>query len=447
MRYLAVLLIYGGGAVLSMQGIVYAACLFLWSDIFQPLSFAKNRGALPVAQYVVAVLLLSYVVGYLRGKITPYFGTYFFLLIGLMVWIAICSGVSHYPDTAWPFFVVILKYVLPLAFIHTALKNRMELKILAGCLAISVGVWAAQAGAHCLVNGVNTDLGIEGGQMTDRNDFAAAIVGTLPVLLYFVFTKEMKYKWILKPPLLIMTFLGLMAIFFSLSRGASIGLGAMVMLYVSYVSKKKIRDALVVVMALVALFFTLPKDYFDRMHTIKLDGEQTEGSAVARVNLLQGALKASLDYPIFGLGPSCWLEVAEAYTGDNHNPHSIYLVLSTEIGMVGLLFYLIMMGYTFVQLSQTINHAHRRGDLETSRLGQALLMSIFGLLAAMSFLNRPFNEYLWAWISIANALPIIYRRELAQNRGGAMAKNRGRALRRVFPRVIPPSAPPLTSET
>jgi probable O-glycosylation ligase (exosortase A-associated) len=444
MRYLLVLLLYGAGAALSVNGVVYAAALFLWSDIFQPLSFAKNQGALPVAMFVVAVLAMSYVSGWLRGKFVPRFGTYFYLICGLMLWGALCSAVSRYPETAWPSQITIFKYVFPLAFIHTALHTRRDIKILAGCLAVSVGIWAAQAGAHCLVNGPNTDLGIEGGQMTDRNDFAAAIVGTLPVLLYFIFTKEMKYKWIFKPFLLAMTFLGLMAIFFSLSRGGSVGLGAMVLLYVAYVSKARIRDTIVLVAAAASLLLILPKDYFDRMNTIKLDGEQTEGSAVARVNLMTGALKATADYPIFGLGPGCWLEVARDYTGDDHNPHSIYLVLSTETGVVGLLFYLIIVAYTCVQLSTTINHAHRRGDKETARLGQALIMSIFGLLAAMTFLNRPFNEYLWSWISIANALPIIYRRELARNRSTATGRNRARGTLGEAPPPAP-SAPPLTS--
>jgi hypothetical protein len=160
------------------------------------------------------------------------------------------------------------------------------------------------------------------------------------------------------------------------------------------------------------------------MNTINVGAEQTEGSAKQRMTLLIGAYHASLDHPLFGLGPGGWLEVAEAYTGDSHNPHNIYLVLSSETGIPGLCIYLFVVIFTYVRVSRMTAAALKRGDREWARLGSALITCIFGLLSAMTFLNRPFNEYLWAWLAIANAMPAISARDA---RRSARAAARGSA--------------------
>jgi probable O-glycosylation ligase (exosortase A-associated) len=433
MRFLVVMLIYASGTVLAFRYMAFAAGLFLWNDIFQPLEFARNPGRFPSAYYVTAILILSYCISWFRGKIKPRFTAFFFLLCILMAWQGLTAVLSPFRPICLDQFILYLKYVGPLAFIHTALADKRDLRIVAAVLAGSVAVWSGQAGIYTLIHGANTDLGIPGGQMVDRNDFAAAIVGTVPILFYFLLSYDWKFKLAVRAGILVTLFLSISAIFFSLSRGASLGLAAQLLLFVGYVSKHKIRDGILIVCVAGIGFLFLPQDWFDRMSTIKVGTEQTEGSAKARMNLIVGAYHASLDYPVFGLGPGGWLEMAEAYTGDNHNPHNIYLVLSSETGITGLLLYLLVIGFTYVQVYRTINRAVRRGDKETARLGSALITAIFGLLAAMTFLNRPFNEYLWGWLALANALPAIDARDLARAR-------RVSAKGQLRPPAIPPNA-------
>lgn len=432
MRYLVVLLAYAAGAGLALRGFVFAAALFLWNDIFQPLEFAKNPGALPVAQFVTAVLLGTFLLDWFRGRVRPRTGPFLYLFAGMILWIGVTTALSSFHQVAVEEFIIYLKYLIPLVLIHVALSSQQQIRILCAVLAGSVGIWAMQAGVHTLVSGPSPDIGIPGGQMGDRNDFAAAMVGTIPILFYFM----LSYRWRFKLPVRIgcalAIFLTLSAIILSLSRGASIGLAAQLVLFVGYVSKKKIRDFILICLACGIALMLLPQSWWDRMSTINVGSEQTEGSAKQRMTLLIGAYHASVDHPVFGLGPGGWLEVAEAYTGDNHNPHNIYLVLSSETGIPGLIIYLIVVIFTYLRVSRVIRLALKRGDLETARLGSALVTCIFGLLSAMTFLNRPFNEYLWAWVAIANALPAIYARESKGKRagGGSLARGRGAAVRR-----------------
>jgi putative inorganic carbon (hco3(-)) transporter len=438
MRFLLVLALYGAGSVLAFRNLAVAAALFLWNDIFQPLEFAKNPGRFPSAYFVTAVLAAAFFVSWFRGKTKPQPTGFFILLTLLMLWQGLTAALSDFRQVAMDQFILYLKYIGPLALIHLAMTTKRDIRIVAAVLAGSVAVWSSQAGVFTLLNGARTDLGIPGGQMADRNDFAAAIVGTVPILFYFLVTYNWKFKFAVRTGILLALFLSVSAIFFSLSRGASLGLAAQLMLYVGYVSKRKIRDTVAIACVVVIGFMMLPQDWFDRMSTIKVGAEQTEGSAKARMNLIMGAYRASLDHPVFGLGPGGWLEVAMSYTGDDHNPHNIYLVLSSETGIPGLVLYLIVIGFTYVQVYRTINRAIRRGDIVTARLGAALITSIFGLLAAMTFLNRPFNEYLWAWLALANALCVIDARELA-NRARQVSARKWARLSAEPPLENPPS--------
>ena len=94
MRFLLVILCYGAGTALAFREVIFASCLFLWNDIFQPLHFSRNPGRFPAAYYVTGVLVLSYAWSWARGRLKPRFGAYFYLLWGLMAWVGRVTGAS-----------------------------------------------------------------------------------------------------------------------------------------------------------------------------------------------------------------------------------------------------------------------------------------------------------------------------------------------------------------
>ncbi len=413
MRALLVMAIYGMGTLMGIHGFVWAACLFLWSDIFRPLVFARNPEMFPVAWYVAIVLVGTFVYHVWKGNIKPRGGAYLWAHVIFFGWMLITIFLSNFKEVAWPEFILYMKYLVPLFMIYQSLKSRDEVKKVAGVLAVSVGIWGAQAGAHCLVHGVNIDLGIPGGQMTDRNDFTAALVGTIPMLIYWGFSYDWRFKIPVRLGYLAMVALCISAIIFSLSRGASLGLVATACFYLSFVSKHRVRDfAAVAVLGIVGFQF-LPQEWFERMDTIQVGGDQQEESANIRMQLWMAAFQVIRDYPIFGVGPEGWLEVVKFY-GDFHAyPHSIWLKICTELGIPGLLLYLGVIGLTFWRTREAILLAGRMKDKDAVRLGMALITCVVGLVTAMTFLNRPFNEYLWAWLALCNAWASIYPEEVA----------------------------------
>lgn len=409
MRFGLILLIYLAGSGLGMLSISAASSLFLWNNIFQPLAFAKREGEFPVAYFVLVVLIVSYFVNLFRGKFRPIFGPYFWCVVVMVFWVFAATVASDYQKPAWAEFLRIIKYLLPLLCIYTAVNTTRDIRIIAGVLAGSVGIWAAQAGVHCLASGVSTDLGIPEGQLSDRNDFTAGIVGTLPILVYFARTYDWKFKLPARAVILLVIALGLIAIVYSNSRGASVGLALTLLVYVAFVSKNKFRDMLIGAVLIGGTLAILPASWWERMSTIEIGADQKEASAQQRFGLMMGALRATTDHPIFGLGPAGWFQVLDVYGDGVHNPHSIYLKLSAETGFVGLGIFLGIMAFTFVRVKNRVDAARRAKDNPNMWLGMALVMNVIGLLAAMTFLNSPFHEYLWAWVGLCHAYAQVYR--------------------------------------
>lgn len=414
LRMLLIGLFYAGGTAMATRATVYAACLFLWTDIFQPLSFAKQEGAYPVAWYVLFVLLGSAALNFAMGRLQPRFGIFFFVLSGFIAWVFMATVMSPFPLFAWPEFIKYLKYLLPLIVIYSTLQSLREIEMVAAVLAASVGVWAAQTGLHCLVNGTNIFMAIPGGQMTERNDFTAAIVGTLPLMVYFATNYRLRFRKPVRAGIWLAALLSVAAIVFSLSRGASLGLAVMVAAYVTLISRSKFRDfALTAALGVLVLAF-LPEEWYARMDTIEIGAQQSEDSAAERMHLMLGAWRATLDRAVFGWGPDGWLQVVHIYGNGTHNPHSIYLKLSSETGLTGLVIYLGIMIFTYFRCLAVRRLAVRAGDRRSASLITAMLTGIIGLLSAMTFLNYPFSEYLWAWICLAHAFAEIYPHELAR---------------------------------
>lgn len=411
MRLPFIALVYLIGTFLSLRSVAYASALFLWNDIFQPLSFAKSYGAYPTAYYVLGVLLLSFAINFIRGTYRPRTGIFLVCFVILISWIAITVIASPFRQIAITEFVDWLKYLLPLVLIYTGIKTKKDIQIIAATLAGSVAIWGASSGLHTLLHGINIDLSIPGGQMDERNEFAAAIVGTIPILVYFIFSYNGKYPRILKIIFWIVPILCFAAIFMSLSRGASLGFSASLIFYVVMISKRKIRDTSILLGIVAITLLLLPDTWYARMSTIKVGEDQSEASAHQRMGLMIGAWHATLDNPIFGLGPDGWLQVVDIYGDGYHNPHSIYLKLSSETGFIGLALYFALLMLTYIRVMRIVNIARKKNDIDYMRLGIGIVMCIIGLLAAMTFLNRPFHEYLWSWIILANALPEVYAEE------------------------------------
>ncbi|MBD3317829.1 MAG: hypothetical protein GF344_18755, partial [Chitinivibrionales bacterium] len=373
-----------------------------------------RAGALPAAQFVFVVLLFSYAVSLFAGRFRPRMNYLLKLFVPLVLWLVLVSVLSPFRYAAKEHLIEILKYLLPLMLISSGLRDRRSVYIVVLALTLSVGIWSSQGGVKGLTSGVTSDMRIKGGQMSDNNDFMAGATAIVPMLVLFAFTYKGKAGKIVRLFFAAMLFLTLAAIVFSNSRGAAIGLIGLMIFYLAMVSKKRIRDFLVIVFVIFIGYQFLPETFFDRMSTIEFSlEEQTEESAAGRLMLMKAAARAALDYPLKGVGPDCWLYIVKDYVDTAHEPHNAYLKLAAETGFPGLLLYLIICIGTIYRMLLLSAQTRLRGWTADANLCMAMGCTIMGMMLPLTFLNHPFSEFLWAWLAVANAYHVIISEERA----------------------------------
>jgi len=411
-RYSLVLLAFVFGTMLSIRTFAWAACFFLWNNIFQPLSFAHRHGALPVAQFVLVILVLSFFINQNKNIFKPQMNYMVGMSIVFLAWLFICSILSPFQGVVWSEYLTIIKYIAPLMLISSALYCYKDILLVTATLMLSVGAWSAQGGVKGLVSGVTHNMAIRFSQMSDNNDFMAAAVGIIPMLLFFMFNYKGKYRPQVKLFLCLMIILTLTAIVFSNSRGAVVGVIGLIAVYIVIVSMRKVRDLFILSFVVLSICFILPNSFWNRMSTIDFSIEQqTETSASSRLHLMKSALHCATDNPVFGVGPNLWLQVSERYAGDDTEPHSAYLKLAAETGFVGAAIFLTLLLVTIKRLLAQRKRLLNNENYDLAKLSLALAMVLVGIAIPFTFLNHPYSEFLWAWLGVANAFLVLVSAE------------------------------------
>jgi len=408
MRFIAVLLIFAYGSFLSTQSFAWGACLFLWNNIFQPMGFAYRHGALPVAQFVFVVLVFSYLLHLGRNTFKPRMNYMVGMSIIFLFWLALSSMFSPFQNIVWHEYFEIIKYIAPLMLISSALYRYRDILLISATLMLSVGMWSAQGGVKGLVSGVTPSMAIKYSQMSDNNDFVAAAVGILPMLLFFIYNYKGRYKPQVKLFLWAMFALTIAAIIFSNSRGAVVGVIGLIFFYILIASKKRLRDIVILSVVLLSVSIVLPDTFWERMSTIELSLEhQSEASASSRLHLMRSAFDCAMDNPIFGVGPNSWLYVAEHYAGTDSEPHSAYIKVAAETGFVGAGIFITLLIVTIRRLLVQRKRLILEENLDLSKLSLTLAMVLVGIAIPFTFLNHPYSEFLWAWLAVANAFLVM----------------------------------------
>ena len=299
-------------------------------------------------------------------------------------------------------------YFVPLAFISATLSTFHRQKWFLYTLAAAVGVHLAWAGLQSFLSGEpQIHMSVRGGQMHDRNDFLVAATGCIPMLFYVAFFYDEKFRTVVRWGARFFIVCGIPAYFFSLSRGAILGVTGLLVWYA--VSTGGFLKKLPLVFAVVLIGVLAAPDFLsERMSTIEMGAQQTEGSAVRRMEAMKIAFDVTLDNPVFGVGPDNILAASATYgllskRGGGVEPHMLWLKGSAEYGIPGILFFITVVFTTVWRLRRLAREAKMAGDKHRSALATALHCAIVGFLATGTWTSQFLSEYLWAILALSGA--------------------------------------------
>jgi probable O-glycosylation ligase (exosortase A-associated) len=329
------------------------------------------------------------------------------LLVILWLWFLITSVVAdgtplfapHAADT-WLKFNFITKVLLMTIITIGVVDSFERLRTLTIVIVCCFGLYVVKALPFMLLSGGTFRIyGAEHSMLEDNNDFGLALNMTLPMMFFLAQTETNRWAkrffWFL--------FLGTIpAIFFTYSRGALLGLMAIMGLLLLRSKQRLFLIPVLVSATLIAVLFA-PREWQERMRITSDSNMSLDKSAWSRINAWTFAWRLASDYPITGGGFKTFTnELFQRYAPvpeDVHGAHSVYFGVLAEHGFVGLFLYLTVVVFCFRAGAQVTKWAKYCGDEVSMNYSLMFQLSIIGFLTSGIFLGRAYFDYYYTLIA------------------------------------------------
>ena len=387
----------------------------IWGGPFAALNYA----------YVIAVLTcLSWLFSRAERKQLPITPLVVLTLL-FSIWITFTSWFALAPgEDVWNKWITVQKILFMCLVGYALTTTRERLNQLIWAVVLTIGLWGVKGALSSILHGGSEIHGPDGGMLADNNDFGLGLIVMLPLVFY---QRHLATNRHVRRGLMLMGFLVTLAVFFTYSRGALVGVCAMGAVFWLR-SRAKFATALLIAVLAVSIYSVAPEQWFKRMGTIET--YQDDGSAMSRIHLWQVSLRIAELHPITGGG----FRVTFSPTVTNNMlrgtdlgrltkpraAHSIYFDALSEHGWVGLSLFLMILGYSWVNCAWLTRHSRNRPDLAWAnllgRMGQAVLV---GYATAGAFASQAYLDEYWCIIFIFEAARRLLAKQIAP--AGALA--------------------------
>ncbi|MBV9374218.1 MAG: putative O-glycosylation ligase, exosortase A system-associated [Alphaproteobacteria bacterium] len=381
----------------------------IWGGPFASLNYA----------YVIAILTcLSWAFSRTDKKqlpITPLVA----LTLLFSIWITFTSWFALAPsEDVWTKWITVQKILFMCLVGYALTTTRERLNQLIWVVALTIGLWGVKGALWSILHGGSEIHGPDGGMLADNNDFGLGLILILPLLFY---QRQLATNRHVRRALLWMGFLVTLAIVFTYSRGALVGVCAMGAVFWLR-SRAKFTTGLLIAAVAICIYGFAPEQWFKRMSTIET--YQDDGSAMSRLHLWQISLRIAQLHPVTGGGfrVTFWPTVTNNMLRGTdlerlakpRATHSIYFDALSEHGWVGLFLFVTIFLYSWANCSWLVRRSRDRPDLAWAnllgRMGQAVLV---GYATAGTFASQAYLDEYWCIIFIFDAARRMVSKEIA----------------------------------
>lgn len=338
------------------------------------------------------------------------------LLAILMAYYTFTTFFAWAPDPAWEQWRKVMKVVL-MTFVATMFiygKDRIYALMLT--MALSIGFYGVKGFFFVLrTGGAGRVQGPEGSFISGNTFLGMALVMVLPVLVCLA--REEDRRWLRSLLYAAAAMTGISTIF-TYSRGAFLGLAAVVPLMVMR-SKRKWLAVALLVPALFALPALLPESVFQRAELI--ENYEADRSANMRLQSWTVAWNIARDRPFTGAGFNFeYGDVRErwlAYSSQEYAwalrhaqaAHSIYFQVLGQHGFVAFGLFMALLIGTLVSLGRVRTRARIHPGLHwLSSYAAGLQIGLIGYMISGAFLSSAYFDLAYLYFALA----AIFWREL-----------------------------------
>ena len=380
-------------------------------------SFAKIAGALLAASWLAtsAVRGRRRTVGFVSDHPFAAYAIVLFLAWGAvsMLW---AEEPGRVPGTVSRYALNLVLFLIA----YAAVGNRRQLLYVVGAYiagATMAAVFALQSPHGFTGNEVDRATGTIG----DANELAAALIpGFIMSLVLMVVLKRSPVARLLTAGT---AFICILALFFTLSRGGLIGLGAALLAAVLVGGRWRpvaLFAAVAIALGTVG-FFAFVASPAERARVTEVQG----GSG--RTDIWTVGMRMVRAHPVTGIGLGNFqntsvhyllrpgeIQRSEFFVDQPKVAHNTFLQVLAEVGVPGLILFLMIIGFSLRAGIRAAWSFQRSGDLRMELVARGLVVSLCGLLAADFFLTANYSKQLWLLLGLCPALLVIARNEEAE---------------------------------
>ncbi len=382
-----------------------------WIGYMNPHKLVWSLQHMPIAE-AIAVATMMGLLGTKERRGIPWTRE-MVLLVALAVWFTLTTVFAWAPDPAWVQWDKVMKIILFTFITPMLIYGRARVRLLFLITALSIGFFGFKGGIFSLLTGGHYKIYGPGSSfIADNNSIGLAMAMVLPMILIAARGEANRY---FRGFLYACFCLTIVAIIFTYSRGALLGLAAVLLaLFWRY------KTRIIIVALLVGVGFSLAKNFIPEQWYARQETTlhyQHDNSAMQRIQAWSVAKNIALSNPLFGAGfefedvhdPQRWLAKAD-FLGDWHNvpraAHSIYFQILGEHGFVGFALYMtILLG--------TLWRTKRLGKLERNeesawigRYAKAIQYALIPYMVSGAFLSLAYFDLFYGCVVFS---AILYR--------------------------------------
>ncbi|MFN4343282.1 MAG: putative O-glycosylation ligase, exosortase A system-associated [Azonexus sp.] len=390
MRDLLVLSLVFSGSIAALSQPWIGIMLWTWISIMNPHRFTYGIAyEFPIAALAAITTLLGTL--FTKEKDSPFKSSVVVVLFLFMIWITLSwlFGLDTEGDLEQWKKVMKIDFMILLALV--VLRTKTHIFSLAWVAIGSLAILGAKGGIFTLASGGNYHVwGPPGSFIEDNNEFALALVMTIPMLRFLQLQLTSNIGKHLMTALMLLC---AASAFGSQSRGALLAICAMALL-LWWRGKNKLAVGSLIVLVGLAAFAFLPDTWFDRMSTIST--YEDDLSSMGRISAWWVAWNLAFHYPL-GIGfdaarPELFA-IYSPYPNLIHAAHSIYFQVLGNHGFVGLGLFLTLWWLTWQSAGWLVKNSPRQAETEWCRdLGAMAQVSLAGYAVGGAFLSLAYFD-------------------------------------------------------
>jgi putative inorganic carbon (HCO3(-)) transporter len=386
--------------------------------LFTLMLYARPNDLFPIGDFpLVKIVALSVLTIYVLSKVTTGERLSVWTLEMTMLMVIAFLGLLFAPMAASPkdsvdtltdpFLKTVIIFTLMVNLIDTRQRMLSLWKLVVVCGAgLGVGAIRSYMRGEFTVRGLRIE-GLVGGMFGNPNDLATA----LDILLPFAVAITLASKGLAR-----LFYLGCAAILtvgvlVTLSRGGFLGLMATGGVLLWKLGRgRRLKTILATGLICGILFAVLPGGYGARIATIFNNEQDKEGSAQQRRELMERAASIAISRPIVGVGMGNF----HIYSISEKEAHNAYLEIAAELGVMGLIAYLIVILAplrSLRRIERQTRDMRSKSEREMYGLSVCIQAAFIAYIVCSFFASIQYLWYLYYTAAYAVALRQIYAAE------------------------------------